>query len=301
MKPQEEREQARMGVPGDQPVPRPEGAGGAETAADSMDAYVRLHAHIEALRADRRPPEPGPLTADEADAYRMAALFHAATPRADEPDPMFVAQLRERLRRDVSASQHTQPPAGEGRANQQRNGITRRGILANGLGMGLGVAASLAGGVAAGAIIEARMTQSPPATDLVPAGNGTWVAIAAVADIPTGAVKRFATDSIVGFIRNTGNGFAAISGVCTHMGCLLQWNGGEHTFDCPCHGGRFAADGSPLPASPVRYTPLPTLNVKVDQGQVFVYVANTSTPNPQATPATTPGPNNPYGDGGNVT
>ena len=30
---------------------------------------------------------------------------------------------------------------------------------------------------------------------------------------------------------------------CPHMGCALKWNPREHSWDCPCHGSRFAEDG----------------------------------------------------------
>jgi len=33
---------------------------------------------------------------------------------------------------------------------------------------------------------------------------------------------------------------------CPHMGCALRWNGAEQSWDCPCHGSRFGADGALL-------------------------------------------------------
>ena len=33
---------------------------------------------------------------------------------------------------------------------------------------------------------------------------------------------------------------------CPHLGCALQWNEREHSWDCPCHGSRFGQDGKLL-------------------------------------------------------
>jgi glycine/D-amino acid oxidase-like deaminating enzyme/nitrite reductase/ring-hydroxylating ferredoxin subunit len=43
--------------------------------------------------------------------------------------------------------------------------------------------------------------------------------------------------------RDTTGKLHSVKAACTHMGCVVEWNTAESSWDCPCHGSRFAADG----------------------------------------------------------
>lgn len=270
---------------------------------ESAEQYVRAHELIESLRAERRPArEPG--SEDDARLSATAALLHAASPESGAVDPSFAARLFARLEaeqaRQAADPSSAETPAGtpaetpemtspaeaetpaetpemaSGQAPRRgRAGVSRRGVL---LG-GLGAAAAALAGAGVTAALEQAGKQPPPAAPtsaLVPEGTGIWVAIAALDAVPQGAVKRFEAGAVIGYLQHTVSGFVALSGVCTHMACLLQWNSGEQTFDCPCHGGRFLTNGKAAPGALYPYPPLPAIETKVEAGQVWVYVTGGS-------------------------
>jgi cytochrome b6-f complex iron-sulfur subunit len=45
------------------------------------------------------------------------------------------------------------------------------------------------------------------------------------------------------WLSNTDQGVVALYKVCTHLGCLYNWNNQEDKFICPCHGSQFQKDG----------------------------------------------------------
>jgi glycine/D-amino acid oxidase-like deaminating enzyme/nitrite reductase/ring-hydroxylating ferredoxin subunit len=64
--------------------------------------------------------------------------------------------------------------------------------------------------------------------------------------------------------RSEDGGINAVSAACTHLGCAVRWNGAEKSWDCPCHGSRFAPDGTVL-HGPAR-RPLAAASLEDDDG-----------------------------------
>ncbi|GKV65433.1 MULTISPECIES: FAD-dependent oxidoreductase [unclassified Sporosarcina] len=86
-------------------------------------------------------------------------------------------------------------------------------------------------------ISDAILGRENQAAELYSPGRTDFGALFSQALLLTGrTVKEFAG----GHIARTD------SPICTHMGCRTRWNKGDQTWDCPCHGSRFRADGSVL-------------------------------------------------------
>lgn len=58
----------------------------------------------------------------------------------------------------------------------------------------------------------------------------------------TGAIMRRGLSKVAVYRDESGT-LHERSAVCTHLGCIVQWNSGEKSWDCPCHGSRFDAQG----------------------------------------------------------
>jgi menaquinol-cytochrome c reductase iron-sulfur subunit len=55
---------------------------------------------------------------------------------------------------------------------------------------------------------------------------------------------------------------------CTHLGCAYDWNPKAGQFVCPCHGGKFDAQGNRIAGPPPR--PLDQFEVKVEGTQIRI-------------------------------
>jgi len=73
---------------------------------------------------------------------------------------------------------------------------------------------------------------------------GGIVPLGTVADMPTAGSAPVNMPGIKIWLSNTEQGAYSLYKVCTHLGCLYNWNTQEFKFICPCHGSQFQANGT---------------------------------------------------------
>lgn len=87
-----------------------------------------------------------------------------------------------------------------------------------------------------------------------------------VSDFKIGEVVPFRREKT--FVVRLEGGFLAISSVCTHLHCIVNWNELTKRFECPCHGAKFNEEGEVLEGPPPR--PLDLHKLEVAAGNVVV-------------------------------
>jgi cytochrome b6-f complex iron-sulfur subunit len=86
------------------------------------------------------------------------------------------------------------------------------------------------------------------------------------ADFKVGEVVDFRREKT--FVVRLEGGFLAISAICTHLHCIVNWNAVIKEFECPCHGAKFNQSGEVVAGPPPR--PLDLHKIEITAGNVVI-------------------------------
>jgi len=122
----------------------------------------------------------------------------------------------------------TNPPGPSDAQAAEQADMTRRAFLAT---VGFGAIAAALGGTAIGGIryLFPNVLYEP----------SNRMKIGEAAKYGLNSVTFLADEKV--FVRRVPEGFQAISAVCAHLGCTVNWSGSQ--FICPCHGSIYSPDG----------------------------------------------------------
>lgn len=70
------------------------------------------------------------------------------------------------------------------------------------------------------------------------------------------------------FIVRDEKGFLSFSAYCTHLGCIVAWNADQKMFLCPCHGGKYDAEGRNVEGPPPR--PMEVFSLRLDNNGILI-------------------------------
>jgi len=219
----------------------------------------KLDKFLEAVLNDESLPQGRLDDPEDVAALRAAIELRALREGADVPSDEFLDEVRRRMIESENA------PAPD-------PGVSRRALLRGGIAAAGVAAAGVAGAALDHAVLRPGNPELASQSELAP-DNGEWVPVVASSSLGPGRVHRFVTSGAVGFVSEKDGVPFAVSGACTHLGCLLQSNAQGTRLDCPCHNTAFSNDGkvmfSQLPTSP---GPLPRIRARHRDGNVEVFV-----------------------------
>jgi cytochrome b6-f complex iron-sulfur subunit len=89
-----------------------------------------------------------------------------------------------------------------------------------------------------------------------------------LSDLPVGGTKAITYGGVSVLVVRTRESLRAFSLVCTHLGCIVEWQADKKEFYCPCHDGRFDEFGDVLAGPPP--IPLEQIPVRVEEDMVTV-------------------------------
>ncbi|MBC8044154.1 MAG: ubiquinol-cytochrome c reductase iron-sulfur subunit [Rhizobacter sp.] len=99
--------------------------------------------------------------------------------------------------------------------------------------------------------------------------NADSAVVGKLAELAPNTAKNYKFNGKAVFVLNQGNEtLAAMSAVCTHLGCNVAWKSDEKVVFCSCHGARYDLEGKkisgPQPADLQPYT------AKVQDGNIVI-------------------------------
>jgi cytochrome b6-f complex iron-sulfur subunit len=146
---------------------------------------------------------------------------------------------------------------------QHKNILNRRAFLKS-IWKYLGLLAVVEAIVVSFSLMRTRSSQS----NLEPQN---LKAVGSLSDIPPGTLIPFRTGRFF-LIRLDDGGLMAISMICSHLGCTVNWDASDSVFKCPCHSSSFDKFGNVIksPASKA----LNYHKVLVKEGMVMVDLKN---------------------------
>lgn len=88
-------------------------------------------------------------------------------------------------------------------------------------------------------------------------------------EVPIGGSKNIVFNDMPAIVINTPErGLIAFSRVCTHLGCLIEYEKDKHQLLCPCHAGTYDLEGNVVSGPPPK--PLPRLPLKVEGENIVI-------------------------------